>query len=148
MPSQINNPGNVVNVTANYLKTAPSTRFATRQLAFMKISVVGIQNNWDEPNSLFTQVVRGVQLVAEIYAVGTPNSGVVTVVVAADTNASQDQLNGMAQSLSTQFGSQGITATVNAVGLYGGSLLSIGDFNDAGGDLRPPYENEHVGQYD
>jgi hypothetical protein len=156
MPSQIGNIGNVVDVTANYLKTKPSTRFATRQLAFMQIDVTGIENNAGDSNSLFTKVVRGVQLVAELYAVGTPDSGRVIVVVGADTNAAEAELNNMAANLSAQFGNQGITATVTNVGLYGNGFLSLGanNFSEQGTNsatrsgLRPPYENESVAQYD
>lgn len=154
--NQINNVNNVDNVTANYLKTAPSTRFATRQLAFMQIDCTNIQIDWSKPNSLFTQVVRGVQLVAEVHAVGTPDSDSLIVVVAADTNAAEAELNGMAVNLSTQFSNQGITATVSNVGLYGAGFLSLGanNFSDLGSTypsrtgLRPPYENESVAQYD
>ena len=154
MPSQIGNDGNVVDVTANYLKTKPSTRFATRQLAFMDIQVSGIQNNYEDSNSLFTQVVRGVQLVAEVYAVGTPHSNHLVVIVAADTNAAQDEINSMAQSLGQQFNNQGISALVNAKGLYGLGFVDIGSFSDYGNSgadrsgLRPPYEDEDVGRYD
>ena len=156
MPSQIGNMGNTVDVTANYLKTRPSTRFATRQLAFMQIDCTGIENNSEDSNSLFTQVVRGVQLVAEVYAVGTPDSGSVIVVVAADTNAAEAELNEMAVNLTTQFSNGGITAIVSNVGLYGAGFLGLGanNFSEQGvvnanrSGLRPPYENESVAQYD
>ena len=156
MPSQIGNIGNTVDVTANYLKTRPSTRFATRQLAFMRIDCTDIELNSEDSNSLFTQVVRGVQLVAEVYAVGTPDSGSVIVVVAADTNAAEAELNEMATTLSQQFSNGGITATVTNVGLYGNGFLGLGtnNFSDLGSTsssrtgLRPPYENESVAQYD
>jgi hypothetical protein len=161
MPSQINNPGNIgygsgTDVSANYLKTRPSTRFSTRQLAFMQIECNGIQNDWNEPNSLFTKVVRGVQLVAEVYAVGTPDSNFVVIVVGADTNAAEAELNDMAQSLEQQFSNGGISANVYNVGLYGAGFLGLGEqnFSDYGSTnpnrsgLRPPYENESVAQYD
>ena len=87
MPSQINNPGNVVNVTANYLKTKPSTRFATRQLTFFDVQVNGCATDPYSPASLYSQAVRGVQVAAEIYAVGEPASDHFMVVVASDTTA-------------------------------------------------------------
>jgi hypothetical protein len=156
MPSQIGNIGNTVDVAANYLRTKPSTRFATRQLAFMRIDCTGIENDAEDSNSLFTRVVRGVQLVAEVYAVGTPDSGSVIVVVGADTNAAEAELNSMAVNLTTQFSNQGITATVVNVGLYGSGFLGLGtnNFSEQGvnnanrSGLRPPYENESVAQYD
>lgn len=82
MPSTIG-----TTVTANYLKAKPSTRFATRDLAFLVIDMDNSSyfNNYLNSNSNFSKVVRAVQLQAEIYAVGTPAAGVVTFVVAIDT---------------------------------------------------------------
>jgi hypothetical protein len=119
MPSQINNMNNVVNVTANYLRTKPNTRFATRQLTFFDVQVTGCATNPYEPASLYSQAVRGVQVAAEIYAVGEPASDHFMVVVASDTAAdphNNDEdgngtLNTMAQSLQDAIGSicQGVT---------------------------------------
>jgi hypothetical protein len=105
MPSQINNPGNVVNVTANYLKTKPSTRFSTRDLAFLEIDMDDNSyfDDYALPDSTFSRVVRLVQTQAEIYAVGTPNNGVVIIVVAIDTagdgNNTDGGLNGRAKTI-------------------------------------------------
>ena len=90
MPSQINNAGNVYNVTANYLKAKPSTRFSTRQLAFVEIEVTGCQTDYTDPDSLYSRAVRGVQAVAEVYAVGIPSSNKFMVVVAQDTDGADD----------------------------------------------------------
>ena len=123
MPSQINNPGNVVNVTANYLVTKPSTRFSTRQLAFFDIQVTGIATNYETSNSVFSQVVRGVQAVAEIYAVGTPNSDHVIVVVAGDTTSGEHTVGpAMSQTIADAVGN---SATVTYVGLYGNGFDAI-----------------------
>ena len=86
MPSQVY-PGSIV--AANYLKTQPSTKLGQRELAFVIITVSSSDLTTNEalPNSLFTLVVRAVQLNAEIYAIGTPSAGVVTVVIAKDTAA-------------------------------------------------------------
>ena len=113
MPSQINQGGNVVNVTANYLKIKPSTRFATRQLTFFDVQVNGCATNPYDPNSVYSQAVRGVQVAAEIYAVGEPASDHFIVVVAADTAADPHMndedgvgtLNTMAQSFQDAIGS-------------------------------------------
>jgi hypothetical protein len=74
-------------VTANYLKAKPSTRFGTRDLAFMVIDMDNTSyfNNHLDSDSNFSRVVRSVQTQAEIYAVGTPNAGFLTIVVAIDT---------------------------------------------------------------
>lgn len=162
MPSVIG-----TDITKNYLKTRPSTRFATRQLVFLGIYCSGIQNNFYNQDSLFTKVVRGVQLVAEVFAVGTPHSDYLTVVVAADTNASQAEINEMARSLENQLNSGGISVNINNRGLWGNNLANIGSgqefsdqdpnnysdaqsYNDGDGNphkatgLRPAYENEDV----
>ena len=90
MPSQINNAGNVHNVTANYLKAKPSTRFSTRQLAFVEVEVTGCHTNYTNPDSLYSRAIRGVQAVAEVYAVGIPSANKFMVVVAQDTDGADD----------------------------------------------------------
>ena len=95
MPSQINNPGNIgyaagVTVSANYLKAKPSTRFSTRQLQFVEIEVTGCHTNPYATDSLYSRAVRGVQAVAEVYAVGRPSSNKFMVVVAQDTDGADD----------------------------------------------------------
>jgi hypothetical protein len=95
MPSQINNPGNIgyaagITVSANYLKAKPSTRFSTRQLAFVEIEVTGCHTNYNNTNSLYSRAIRGVQAVAEVYAVGTPDSNKFMVVIAQDTDGADD----------------------------------------------------------
>jgi hypothetical protein len=88
MPSVIGtDSGSGINVAANYLKTKPSTRFATRQLAFFDVQVNGCATNPYDANSLYSRAVRGVQVAAEIYAVGEPASDHFIVVVATDTAA-------------------------------------------------------------
>ena len=67
MPSVIGNSGynGLGGPASNYLKAKPSTRFATRQLAFVEIEVTGCQNNYTDSNSLYSRAIRGVQAVAE-----------------------------------------------------------------------------------
>jgi hypothetical protein len=90
MPSQINNAGNIVNVTANYLVAKPSTRFATRQLQFVEIEVTGCHTNPYLADSLYSRAVRGVQAVAEVYAVGRPSTNKFMVVIAQDTDGADN----------------------------------------------------------
>jgi hypothetical protein len=141
MPSQINNPGNVHNVTANYLKTKPSTRFATRQLAFFLVHKTNVGLNPYEPASDYSSAVRAIQVNAEIYAVGEPTTDDFIVVVAQDTANDGDNtdagLNEMAKTLSQVTG-----ATVTAKHLHGsgfaGGLMAYSDESQAavfGGDL-------------
>ena len=100
MPSQINNPGNIgyaagVTVSANYLKAKPSTRFSTRQLAFVEIEVTGCHTNYNATDSLYSRAIRGVQAVAEVYAVGLPATNKFMVVIAQDTDGADDNNEGL-----------------------------------------------------
>ena len=95
MPSQINNSGNIgyaegLTVSANYLKAKPSTRFSTRQLQFVEIEVTGCASDPYDTDSLYSRAIRGVQTVAEVYAVGRPNSNKFMVVIAQDTDGADD----------------------------------------------------------
>lgn len=90
MPSQINNTGNVDNVSANYLRAKPSTRFSTRQLAFVEIEVTGCHTDYALSDSLYSRAIRGVQVVAEVYAVGLPASNKFMVVIAQDTDGADN----------------------------------------------------------
>jgi hypothetical protein len=95
MPSLIGS-----DVTTNYLKTKPSTRFSTRDLAFLVIDMDNGSyfNNYLDANSNFSQVVRAVQTQAEVYAVGEPHGGVVTIVVAIDTTSDGNNTDGFLNS--------------------------------------------------
>lgn len=107
MPSQINNAGNVYNVTANYLVAKPSTRFSTRQLQFVEVEVTGCHTNPYLADSLYSRAIRGVQAVAEVYAVGRPSANKFMVVIAQDTSGVDDSIentfdtNSNAQSMTT-----------------------------------------------
>jgi hypothetical protein len=139
MPSTIGYTGynGLGGPTANYLKAKPSTRFATRDLAFLVIDtdVSSYFNNYLDSDSNFALVVRTVQLQAEIYAVGTPSNGVVTIVVAIDTvndgdNISEtpgnpDQENSMAKTISNVLSNAGVPIdSVVFKKLVGGGLSS------------------------
>lgn len=112
-----------VNVAANYLKARPSTRFATRQLAFFDVQISEVATNYADANSLYSKAIRAVQQNAEIYAVGEPASDHFIVVVAQDTandgSNTDDSLNEMAQNLSVATG-----GTVTAKHLHGAGLAS------------------------
>lgn len=124
MPSVIGtDSGSGVNVAANYLKARPSTRFATRQLAFFTVTISGVHTNYLNADSAYSRAIRAVQQNAEIYAVGIPAANDFVVVVAQDTANdganTDDGLNSMAQTLSTATG-----GTVTAVHLEGDALVS------------------------
>jgi hypothetical protein len=92
MPSVIGDTGynGLGGPAANYLKAKPSTRFSTRQLAFVEIEVTGCHTNPYLSDSLYSRAIRGVQAVAEVYAVGTPASNKFMVVIAQDTDGADD----------------------------------------------------------
>lgn len=110
-------------VGANYLKARPSTRFATRQLAFFTVTISGVHTDYLDSDSLYSRAIRAVQQNAEIYAVGLPAANDFVVIVAQDTandgDNTDDGLNGMADTLSTATG-----GTVTAVHLAGDALVS------------------------
>ena len=118
--------------TTNYLKAKPSTKFATRDLSFVVVGVTGIQTDYEDSDSLFSQVVRAVQLQAEIFAVGTPSAGFVTIVVAIDTandganidvaDGNPANINALTKTLAQALANSGITATVGFKKLVGNAF--------------------------
>ena len=150
MPSQINNPGNIgyaagITVSANYLKAKPSTRFSTRQLAFVEIEVTGCETNYTATNSLYSRAIRGVQTVAEVYAVGLPASNKFMVVIAQDTDGaddnqdvdagfnsnSQDMQNAVARSVNDEVTVNAVYKHLSGAGFAGG-VMSYFDETVAG----------------
>jgi hypothetical protein len=125
MPSVIGNTGynGLGGPAANYLKAKPSTRFATRQLAFFTVTISGVHTDWEDSDSTYSRAIRAVQQNAEIYAVGLPAANDFVVVVAQDTandgSNTDDGLNSMADTLSQATG-----GTVTAVHLAGDALVS------------------------
>ena len=59
-------------VSANYLKTLPSSQFGTRHLEVVNIAIDGVFVNYANSDSLFSKAVRALQQTAEVYAVFTP----------------------------------------------------------------------------
>ena len=125
MPSVIGDTGynGLGGPASNYLKAKPSTRFATRQLAFFTVTIADVHLNYLNANSLYSRAIRAVQQNAEIYAVGIPAANDFVVVVAQDTandgDNTDDGLNSMANTLSQATG-----GTVTAVHLAGDALVS------------------------
>ena len=85
-------------VTTNYLKTAPTTQFGTRELTVIKVLVGGTNasmilvdgstggaTGFLSSNSLYSAAVRALQGFAEVYAVFTPVATGFIAVIAADT---------------------------------------------------------------
>ena len=89
--------------SANWLKTAPSTQFGTRELTFLKItavtgntgstSAVDFSGTYTTSNSAFSKAVRTIQNFNELYAVGTPDATGFIVVIADDTKNGADSGN-------------------------------------------------------
>lgn len=80
-------------VAANYLKTAPSTKFGTRDLAFFNVDIASVEGSgsvgdlthYTAPQSVYSTAVRAIQQVAEIYAVGAPTSNGFFLIVSTET---------------------------------------------------------------
>jgi hypothetical protein len=75
-------------VTANYLKTKPSTQFGTRQLSVLNIAQAGVFVDYALSNSLYSKSVRALQQTAEVWAVFTPvdaGTDSYNVIIATDT---------------------------------------------------------------
>jgi hypothetical protein len=131
MPSVIGytNP-QFVNFFSNYLKTKPSTRFATRQLAFFDVQISGVATNPYVADSTYSRAVRAIQTQAEVYAVGEPSSDHFIVVVAQDTandgSHTDDGLNEMASTLSTVTGGTVTAKHLHGAG-FGSGLMAYSD---------------------
>ena len=87
MPSVIDTglANSVVNVAANYLKADPSTQFGTRQLSVLNIAKTGIETSYADSNSTFSKVVRALQQTAEVWAVFTPTTDSLNVIISTDS---------------------------------------------------------------
>ena len=132
-------------VGANYLKAKPSTKFATRDLAFLIVDMDNSSyfNNHLNSDSNFSKVVRAVQLQTEVFAVGTPSNGVVTFVVAMDTandganideqQGNPAQYNSAAKTISEALDAVGINADVVSFNrLVGSSFTSMSSADKQG----------------
>jgi hypothetical protein len=81
--------------------TGPYTQFGTRQLKFLKVvgvesdgsTAVNFSTTYTASNSDFSLAVRAIQVYAEVYAVGTPDSTGFIVVIADDTRNGADSGN-------------------------------------------------------
>lgn len=89
-------------VTANYLRTFPSSQFGTRALRFVKVVVSGGSSNdltkgadgatgaFTDSNSLFSRAVRAIQNSVELYFVGTPSATAFVIAISDDTANDSD----------------------------------------------------------
>jgi len=102
-------------VSANYLKAASNfSNFGTRQLVFVNVDIAEIEANANDSNSVFSQAVRAMQQVGEIYYVGIPSSAGVTFILSADTLV--NSVNANSQTIAEAFAAAGLTTT--AVNVY------------------------------
>ena len=72
-------------VAANYLVAEPSTQFGTRQLIVINIAQTGVETGYTLSDSLFSKTIRAVQQTAEVWAVFTPTTDAVKMIIAATT---------------------------------------------------------------
>ncbi|CAB4125248.1 hypothetical protein UFOVP181_84 [uncultured Caudovirales phage] len=113
-------------VTANYLKTAPTTQISTRKLKPMVLIVTGLDSNYADPASLFSRTIRAIQQNVEVYAVFNPSGNYVTILVASDTtpqdNATDEANNNRDAYLEAVLAKGGITAEVWNADISGNSI--------------------------
>ena len=105
-----------VTITANYLKSAPSSQFGTRALAFYKVTSTGVETGYTASNSLFQNAVKGIQVTSELYFVGTPATANFVFAIASDTDAGQT-------------GAAAYVANSNAQTIQAAVRLTTGDVN-------------------
>ena len=105
-----------VTITANYLKSAPSSQFGTRALAFYKVTSTGVETGYTASNSLFQNAVKGIQVTSELYFVGTPATANFVFAIASDTDAGQT-------------GAAAYVANSNAQTIQAAVRLTTGDIN-------------------
>jgi hypothetical protein len=73
-------------ISDNWQKAAPSIKFGTPELDFYVVDLgTDVETDYELSNSLFSQAVRGIQLVANLYMVGTPSGNSFTIAVARGT---------------------------------------------------------------
>lgn len=117
-------------VTANYLKTVPTTQISTRKLKPMVLIVSGLDSNYADPASLFSRTIRAIQQNVELYAVFNPSGNYVTILVASDTtpqdNATDEDNNNRDAYLESVLAKGGITGEVWNASINGSSI----NYND------------------
>jgi len=112
-------------VTANYLKTSPSTQFGTRELKLISVSYTGADTTPTIANSLYSQGVRALQQNAEVYAVFTAAAGAFIAIVANDTVSD-------AQSQSVATANWTMLETAMAAGITGNPTVTIATLTVSG----------------
>lgn len=132
MPSLINQTvgyyenGDPVYAGANYLVALPTTQLGTRVLKPLVLYVTGVETNYENADSLFSKTVRALQQNVELYAVFTPNSDRLTVLVASDTtpqdNTTDEEDNNRNAYLEEVLSAAGVTAEVWNATINGSSL--------------------------
>ena len=113
-------------LAGNTRKVQASTQFGTRKLAFLAIELTDVHVDYTLSNSILSQLVYALQQQVEIYGVGIPSGGVVTVIVADDTAPynSGDSFADLGRNarLEAALTTAGITASVWNARLSGGGL--------------------------
>lgn len=118
--------GSPVTGNPNHLKTEPTTQFGTRKLAFIVVELTDLNVDYTASNSMLSQAVRALQQQVEVYGVGTPSGGTVTVIIADDTapyNSGDAFADGNRNSrLEDALDAAGLNAVVWNAQLLGGGL--------------------------
>lgn len=119
-------------IAANYRIASPSTKFGTRELLHLLITVANVDlTDADTVDGNFARAVQAIQTIGEVYAIGYPTFGEgasnFTVIVSADTfgddNYNDNPGNGTADSttlenvLNTLFNESITVSTTTMLGL-------------------------------
>jgi hypothetical protein len=69
----------------NTRKVLPTDQLGTRKLAYLIVSASGLDSNYEDNNSLYSQVVRLIAQNVELYSAGVPSGNQVMLIVNADS---------------------------------------------------------------
>ena len=111
-------------VTANYLKTVPTTQFGTRRLSVINIAIAGLTDgatpdSYTLSDSLFSKSVRALQQTAEVWAVFTPvdaGTDSFNAIIATHTQWAGDAASGQQGNIGVDGTGYGILETAIAAG--------------------------------
>lgn len=101
----------------------PADNLGGRDLQFLVIAQTGIETNYGTVNSNFQKTIYQLQQFTELYILGTPDSGIVTVGVSSDTieSAYSTANGGTYPAIATAI----FTATAVATTVYASTLTGV-----------------------
>jgi hypothetical protein len=115
----------------NTRKVLPTDQLGTRKLAYLIVDASGLDSNYENNNSLYSQVVRLIAQNVELYSAGVPSGNQVMLIVNADSmpeTTNPDHPSRINDGLTTndylteRLTNSGLTATVYNARLQGDSI--------------------------